>query len=310
MSIKGKDILTLTDLTKEDIDYILKQAERCEKVIESGKSDLLKGKILATLFFEPSTRTRLSFESAMLRLGGSVIGFSDTAGTSVKKGENLADTIRTVEQYCDVIAMRHPVEGSAKHAADVSKVPILNGGDGPHAHPTQTLLDLYTMIREKGKIKGLKVAITGDLKYGRTAHSLSAALAMLGADMVFASPKELKMPRDFTISLKHKFEVEIEEKESLSDVVGDVDVLYVTRIQKERFPAPEEYERVKSEHKVDIELLEKAKEGMIVMHPLPRVYEIDSEVDNTKFARYFQQAYYGVPVRMALLAGVLGVEVK
>lgn len=309
MSLKGRDIISLTELSKDDIEYILGQAGKCEEILKAGGSDLLRGKILAVLFFEPSTRTRLSFESAMHRLGGSVLGFSEEGGTSVKKGENLADTIRTVEQYCDVIAMRHPIEGSAKFAAEVSSVPIINGGDGAHAHPTQTLLDLYTIQSEKGKLKGLKVALTGDLKYSRTVHSLSYALAMLGVDMVFASPEELKMPKDFTSMLK-SFGVDIEEKTELKDVVSDSDVLYVTRIQGERFPDPDEYERMKGAYKVDNELLKGAKKDMIVMHPLPRVYEIESEVDATPNARYFKQAYYGVPVRMALLANVLGVEVK
>ena len=309
MSLKGRDIISLTELSKDDIEYILGQAGKCEEILKAGGSDLLRGKILAVLFFEPSTRTRLSFESAMHRLGGSVLGFSEEGGTSVKKGENLADTIRTVEQYCDVIAMRHPIEGSAKFAAEVSSVPIINGGDGAHAHPTQTLLDLYTIQSEKGKLKGLKVALTGDLKYSRTVHSLSYALAMLGVDMVFASPEELKMPKDFTSMLK-SFGVDIEEKTELKDVVSDSDVLYVTRIQGERFPDPDEYERMKGAYKVDNELLKGAKKDLIVMHPLPRVYEIESEVDATPNARYFKQAYYGVPVRMALLANVLGVEVK
>ena len=307
MDLKGRDIISPTELTKEEIEYILEQAGKADEILKKGGSKHLDGKVLATLFYEPSTRTRLSFESAMLRLGGSVIGFSGTGGTSVKKGENLADTIRTVERYCDAIAMRHPVEGSAKLAAEVASVPILNGGDGAHAHPTQTLLDLYTIKKEKG-LKGIKVALTGDLKYGRTIHSLSYALGVFGIDMVFVSPKELELPRDFTTRLKSKFGVKIEQKNDLSEVVGDVDVLYVTRIQKERFPDPAEYNKVKDAHKVDLELLKKAKKGMIVMHPLPRVTEIASEVDNTEYAKYFEQAYNGVPTRMALIANVLGVK--
>jgi aspartate carbamoyltransferase catalytic subunit len=279
-----------------------------QDLLDQGKADLLKGKVLATLFFEPSTRTRLSFESAMNRLGGGVIGFSEATNTSVKKGETLADTIRTVDQYCDVIAMRHPIEGSAQLAADFSEAPIINGGDGAHAHPTQTLLDLYTIKKEKGKIEGLKVALTGDLKYSRTAHSLSYALALMGADMVFASPEGLQMTKDFTSTLKRDFGVNIEEKTRLDDVVGDVDILYVTRIQRERFPAPEEYEKVKGVFKVDLELLKKAKKDLRIMHPLPRVDEIAPEVDATDHAIYFQQTYNGVPTRMALIAGVLGVE--
>jgi aspartate carbamoyltransferase catalytic subunit len=204
--------------------------------------------------------------------------------------------------------MRHPIEGSAQLAADFSEAPIINGGDGAHAHPTQTLLDLYTIKKEKGKIEGLKVALTGDLKYSRTAHSLSYALALMGADMVFASPEGLQMTKDFTSTLKRDFGVNIEEKTRLDDVVGDVDILYVTRIQRERFPAPEEYEKVKGVFKVDLELLKKAKKDLRIMHPLPRVDEIAPEVDATDHAIYFQQTYNGVPTRMALIAGVLGVE--
>jgi len=308
MELKGRDIITTNSLSKADIEQILSNAEKMQEILEKGGSDLLKGKVLATLFFEPSTRTRLSFESAMHRLGGSVIGFSGQEGTSVKKGETLADTIRTVDQYCDVIAMRHPVEGAAELAAEFASVPVINGGDGAHTHPTQTLLDLYTIKKEKGKIKGLKIALSGDIKYSRTAHSLAYALAMFGVDMVFVSPPELRMTKDFKSELKRDFDVNIEEKEKLAEVVGDVDVLYVTRIQRERFPAPEEYEKVKGAYKIDKELLKKAKKGMIIMHPLPRVDEILPEVDSTEHALYFKQAYYGIPVRMALLAGVLGVE--
>ena len=308
MDLKGRDIITLDELTDSEIDYILKKAEKHEKTLEKGGSDDLHGKLLATLFFEPSTRTRLSFESAMMRLGGRTLGFAEIKSSSVVKGENLVDTIRTVEAYCDVIVMRHPVEGSAKLAADVSSVPIINGGDGAHSHPTQTLLDLYTIKREKGKLEGLKVALTGDLKYGRTAHSLSHALARFGADMVFASPEQLKMPKDFTSHLKNKYGVSVEQKTSLKEVISDVDVLYVTRIQKERFPDPEEYEKVKGAYKVDLDLLKGAKKDLTVMHPLPRVYEIAPEVDATPHAKYFKQAYYGIPVRMALLAEVVGVN--
>jgi aspartate carbamoyltransferase catalytic subunit len=308
MTLKGRDIITINSLSKGDIEEILSTAGKMQTILEKGGSDILKGKILATLFFEPSTRTRLSFESAMQRLGGSVIGFSEATNTSVKKGETLADTIRTVDQYCDIIAMRHPVEGSAQLAADFAAVPIINGGDGSHTHPTQTLLDLYTIKKEKGKIKDMKIALTGDLKYSRTAHSLSYALAMFGADIVYATPEELKMPEDFTLSLEKDFGINIEHKKKLEDVVSDADVMYVTRIQRERFPLPEEYEKVKDIYKVDKKLLEKGKKDLLVMHPLPRVNEITPEVDMTNHAIYFKQAFYGVPTRMAILASVLGVK--
>jgi len=307
VNLKGKDIISLTDLNKAEIEYILKRSSEFDKILQTnGGTDLLKGKILATLFYEPSTRTRLSFESAMLRLGGSVLGFSGKEATSVSKGENLADTIRTVESYCDVIVMRHGVEGSAALAAKMSSVPILNGGDGAHSHPTQTMLDLYTMKQAKGKISGLKVALTGDLKYGRTVHTLAQALAMYGVDMVFVSPPGLSMPKDITSDLKKNYGINVQEKTKLEDVVGKVDVLYTTRIQKERFPDESEYEKVKGVYMIDNELLSKAKKGLVVMHPLPRINEIASEVDHTDHAIYFRQAFNGVPVRMALLASVLG----
>ncbi len=306
VNLKNRDIISLSGLKKSEIDYILKRASKFEKVEKKGGSKLLDGKILGTIFYEPSTRTRLSFTSAMHRLGGSVLGFSGTEATSVKKGENLADTIRTVESYCDAIAMRHPVEGSAKLAGQVSEVPILNGGDGSHSHPTQTLLDLYTIKQAKGKLKDLKIALSGDLKYGRTAHSLAKALAMFGSDMVFASPDGLEMPKDITSNLKKEYGVNVEHKHDLKKVTQDVDILYVTRIQKERFADPEEYEKVKGAYRIDLELLEKAKKDLKIMHPLPRVNEIASEVDKTDYALYFKQAYNGVPIRMALLASVLG----
>ncbi len=306
-SLKGKDIITISELTKEEIDYLLERAETFEKLLKKeGSTDLLKGKILATIFYEPSTRTRLSFESAMARLGGSVLGFGGKEATSVSKGENLADTVRTVENYADIIVLRHSDEGAAKLAAQVARVPVINGGDGSHAHPTQTILDLYTIKKEVGKIKGVKVALVGDLKYGRTAHTLAYALAMYGAEMVFVSPEGLKMPRDFTTELEHKFGIKVREYTKIEDVAKNVDVLYVTRIQKERFPDPAEYERVKEAYKIDMKAIENCKKDLIIMHPLPRVYEIDPELDNTKYAKYFTQAYYGVPVRMAIIASVLG----
>ncbi|HIK00356.1 TPA: aspartate carbamoyltransferase [archaeon] len=307
VNLKGKDIISLRELKKDEIEYLLSRAADFEKILQKeGYTNILEGKILATLFYEPSTRTRLSFVTAMHRLGGNVIGFSGPEGTSAVKGENLSDTIRTIDNYADVIAIRHPEEGSAKLAAQLSTRPIINCGDGSHAHPTQTLLDLYTIRKEKGKINGQKVALVGDLKYGRTAHTLAYALALFGADMIFVSPESLSMPKDVTTELKDKFEIEIKEYTKLENIVKDADVLYITRIQKERFPDPGEYEKVKGAYKIDLNVLENAKKDLIVLHPLPRVYEIDPELDNTKFAKYFKQAYYGIPVRMAILASVLG----
>lgn len=303
MEFKNRDILSLKDFSREEVDYVLSVARSMEPLAKSG-SDLLRGKILATLFFEASTRTRLSFESAMLRLGGSSIGFAEAEIASVRKGENLADTMRTVESYADVIVVRHPLEGAARLAAEFAKAPVINGGSGAEEHPTQALLDLYTIVKEKGKIDGLNVAMVGDLRYGRTVHSLAYALSMYDVKLFFVSPDMLHMRREVLETIKGK--VRVVEKNSLEDVASDVDVLYVTRIQKERFPDAAEYAKVKGSYRVDLKLLEKARNGLIVLHPLPRIDEIAPEVDGTKYARYFGQVWNGVVVRMALLGLVLG----
>ena len=306
MNFKGRDIVSIKDLTDEEILHILDIADSMVPIAQGRKkSNLLEGKIMASLFFEPSTRTRLSFEAAMKRLGGNVIGFAQPGTTSLQKGESLADTIRTAESYCDVIVMRHPKEGSARMAAEFASVPIINGGDGAGHHPTQCLLDLFTIKKEKGDIGKNKVALLGDLKYGRTVHSLAYALAMFETEMVFIAPEQLQMPPEVVeeceaMGAKISFETDLEK------AIEDIDVLYVTRIQKERFPDPEEYNKVVGIYKIDNKLLERAKDDMIIMHPLPRVYEIDPQVDKTKYALYFSQAFNGVPVRMALLALVLG----
>jgi aspartate carbamoyltransferase catalytic subunit len=304
MDFKGKDIISIRDFGKGEIEHILKVSEEMEKNANK-KLDLLTGKILACLFFEPSTRTRLSFETAMERLGGDAIGFSESKVASVAKGESLVDTIKTVEKYCDVITIRHPNEGSARLAAEVSEKPVINAGDGSNQHPTQTLLDLYTIKREKGKLD-VDVALIGDLKYGRTVHSLAYALAMFGSKMSFVSPTTLEMPREVISDLK-KFNVAITETNNLGDVLARTDVLYVTRIQKERFPDLEEYEKIKGAYKITLESLEDAKEDLIILHPLPRVDEISIDVDKTSYARYFTQVSYGVPVRMAILGLITGV---
>ena len=265
---------------------------------------MLKGKILATLFFEPSTRTRLSFEAAMLKLGGSTIGFADAEIASVRKGENLADTIRTVENYANVIALRHPLEGAAKLAAEFSKVPILNGGTGAEEHPTQALMDLYTIKKEKGKIDGLKIALLGDLRYGRTVHSLAYALSLYDIELYLISPESLRMRREVIRAVKNR--ISIFEDKSLEKIIPQIDVLYVTRIQKERFPDPAEYVKVKGIYRISLETLRNARKDLILLHPLPRLDEIAPEVDNKPQARYFQQVWNGIVVRMALLALVLG----
>ena len=301
---KGRDIVSIKELSKEEMDIIFEVAREMLPIARGErKSDLLDGKILATLFFEPSTRTRLSFESAMHRLGGSVIGFSNPSATSISKGETLADTVRVMDSYSDVIVIRHPYEGSARLAAEFASNPVINAGDGAGQHPTQTLLDLFTIHQEFGELEGLNVALIGDLKYGRTVHSLAYALSYLGANIYLVSPELLRMPSHIIRELKEK----PVETDKIEDVIEDADVLYVTRIQKERFPDPTEYKKVAGSYRITSELLNKAKEKAIVMHPLPRVDEIEPDVDYTKHARYFQQAFNGVPVRMALLALVLGV---
>jgi aspartate carbamoyltransferase catalytic subunit len=306
MNFKHRDIISIKDFSKEEIDYILDYAKRMIPYAKAEKhTTLLKQQILATLFFEPSTRTRLSFESAMQRLGGSVIGFADPTGTSQKKGESLADTIRMADSYSDAIVIRHPQEGAARLAAEFSDVPILNAGDGAGQHPTQCLLDLFTILTEKKKIKGNNVVLLGDLKYGRTVHSLAYALSLFQANLTFVSPDTLKMPKEVIHECK-EFGVEPVSTSNLEKAIKEADVLYATRIQRERFPDAEEYNRVVGSYKVDNVLLQQAKEDLIVMHPLPRVVEIEPEVDTTKHAVYFTQAFNGLPVRMALLSLILG----
>jgi len=303
LEFEGRDIISVKDFSRDEIDYVLKIAQAMEPIATQG-SDMLKGKILATLFFEPSTRTRLSFEAAMHKLGGSTIGFAEAEIASVKKGENLADTVRTVENYADVIAVRHPLEGAARLAAEFAKVPIINGGSGAEEHPTQALLDLYTIMKEKGKIDGLKIALLGDLRYGRTVHSLAYAFSLYNIELYLISPESLKMRREVLQTIKEK--IPVTERTSLEKIVPLVDVLYVTRIQKERFPDPAEYIKVKGSHKIDMTTLSDAKKDLIILHPLPRVDEIAAEVDNTPYARYFQQVWNGIVMRMALLALILG----
>jgi len=303
MEFQGRDIISIEDFSRQEINYILDVSKSMEPLASKG-SDMLKGKILATLFFEPSTRTRLSFEAAMLKLGGSNIGFADAEVTSVKKGESLADTIRTVENYADVIALRHSLEGAAKLAAEFSKVPIINGGTGAEEHPTQAFTDLYTMRREKGSIDGLKVALVGDLRYGRTVHSLAYALAMYKIELFLVSPETLRMRKDVLQTIKNK--ISVTEDGKLEDIMPQIDVLYVTRIQKERFPDATEYTKVKGAYKIESRTLKNAKKDMIILHPLPRLDEIAPEVDVTPQARYFKQVWNGIVVRMALLALVLG----
>jgi aspartate carbamoyltransferase catalytic subunit len=303
LTFKGRDIVSIEDFSREEINYILNISHSMEPLAAKG-SDMLKGKILANLFFEPSTRTRLSFEAAMLKLGGSTIGFAEAEIASVRKGENLADTIRTVENYADIIALRHPLEGAAKLAAEFSKIPILNAGSGAEEHPTQALMDLYTLQKEKGKIDGLKIALVGDLRYGRTVHSLAYALSLYNIELYMISPESLRMRHEVIRAIRNK--ISIIEDTNLEGIMPQIDVLYVTRIQKERFPDLAEYAKVKGIYKIDLKTLKSAKKDLIILHPLPRVDEIATEVDSTPQARYFQQVWNGIVVRMALLALVLG----
>jgi aspartate carbamoyltransferase catalytic subunit len=302
MNFKGRDIISIRDFSKEELLYVLKIAKRMDK---APSQNLLKGKILATLFFEPSTRTRLSFETSMQRLGGSVIGFAEPGVSSVKKGETLWDTIKTVNEYADVIVQRHPIEGAARLAAESADIPVINAGDGANQHPTQTLLDLYTIQKNKGKLDGLTIGFVGDLKYGRTVHSLAVALTHFKATMYFISPEALKMPQSYLDELDEK-KIKYFETESLTNVAKNIDVLYVTRIQKERFPDPMEYEKYKNVYQLDKSTLKHCKKDVKIMHPLPRVGEINPDMDETPNAIYFQQAGNGIPVRKALLALVLG----
>ena len=309
MDFYDKDLVSIRDLTKDQIEYIL---DLSKKMVPYARGEKVKraldGKILGNLFFEPSTRAKLSFESAAYRLGCDVIDVSEMSMTSIAKGETLADTIRMVDAYCDVIVLRHPFEGAARLAADVSENPVINAGDGAGSHPTQMLLDLFTMREAKDSLDGLNVTMVGDLKYGRTVHTLAQALTNFGVKLTLVAPESLQMPQDIVDRLKRNGCVP-RKTSVLEDVIGDADVLYVTRIQRERFPDPAEYQKVAGTYRIDNAMLRNAKDDMIVMHPLPRVNEIATEVDSTPHARYFQQAFNGVPVRMAILCAILGGDI-
>ncbi len=299
-----KDLVSVEDLSKDEIIHILEKAKEIEDNFSSVVSSKpLDGKVMASLFFEPSTRTRLSFETAMKRLGGGVIGFSGTEGTSVKKGETLADTIRVVDGYADVIVIRHPYEGAATLVAELAENPVINAGDGASRHPTQTLLDLYTIWKEFGSFNK-KIGLAGDLRYGRTVHSLALALSRFGTELYFISPESLRMPEHIIRDIKQR--TRFKEFSSLEGILPELDVLYMTRIQKERFPDPTEYAKIKGVYRLDERLVKTMKDDAIVMHPLPRVDEISPEVDRYPQARYFQQSKNGVYTRMAILCWALG----
>lgn len=308
-SLKGKDIIRADQFAPEEINLIMDTAARFESVLRAnGRLTNMAGKVLATLFYEPSTRTRLSFETAMLRLGGQVLSVAEAkTSSSAAKGETLFDTGKMIEGYADVAVIRHPVTGSAQELAEGAAIPVINGGDGAGQHPTQALLDLYTIRKERGGVEGLTITLAGDLKNGRTVHSLAQLLTNFGVRFNFVAPDALAMPTEITVGLRGRG-IEVHETPDLAEAVAASDVLYMTRIQKERFTDPAEYERLRGAYVVDAALVGQAKPGMIIMHPLPRVDEIKREVDDTPGAAYFRQAANGVPVRMALLALTTGRE--
>jgi len=304
-----KGLITMDDLTNDDIHSLLADAERLLPVARGETYlPLLQGKILGNLFFEPSTRTRMSFETAMKRLGGDVINLGDVKTSSVVKGETLFDTIQMVDGYTDIIAMRHPRQGAARYAQDAARVPILNGGDGAGHHPTQTMLDLFTIQQSHGTLEGLTVILAGDLRYGRTVHSLSHALVRFGCRLIFASPELLRMPAEIVEDLR-EHGADVTETEDLLGNINQADVVYMTRIQKERFADEDEYAKVAGAYKLHARDLDNTKSEMIILHPLPRVDEIHPSVDSTRHARYFEQAFNGVVARMALLCRLLNIEV-
>ena len=305
-----RNLIDIKDFTKEEIINLIKVAN---DIIDNRDkySKLCDGKILATLFFEPSTRTRLSFESAMLRLGGKVLGFSEASSSSTAKGETLADTITVVSSYCDIIAMRHPKEGAPLVACNHSRVPVINAGDGGHNHPTQTLTDLLTISREKGKLDDLTIGLCGDLKFGRTIHSLIAAMSRhKNIKFILISPEELKLPEYVKQEVLDKNNIEYIETNDMEEYMKDLDVLYMTRVQKERFFNEADYLRLKDYYILDNDKLKTAKKDLTILHPLPRVNEIATEVDDDERAKYFEQAANGVFIRMALILKLLGIEVK
>ena len=295
-----KNIISIKDFERDDIEYIINEASKLENIAKSKEiSEELKGKILGLMFFYFFSRTRMSFETAMKRFNGECIGFENSGSSSVSKGESIADTAKMFEGYCDALVIRHELEGVSKFVSDIVDIPVINAGDGAGQHPTQTLLDLYTIKKEIGSIDNLKIALIGDLKFGRTVHSLSNALCLFDNVKIYlVSPKELKMPQEILIDL-NKTKVEYEEVENIESIIDDVDVLYVTRIQKERFADVDDYEKIKGAYIINKKMLE--GKDAIVMHPLPRIDEIDGDVDNTKYNKYFTQAANAVPVRMAIL---------
>lgn len=298
----NKSLISIQDFSKEEILHILETAREFEK---NRTQNILEGKVIACIFFEPSTRTRLSFETAVNRLGAKVIGFSDASNTSVSKGETLKDTIKMVSNYVDMIIMRHPLEGSSRYASEISSVPVVNAGDGANQHPSQTLLDLYSIMQTQGRLEGLDINMVGDLKYGRTTHSLLQAMSHFDPEFVFTSPGELRMPVEYKDFLQKKG-IKYTETASLEEHLNDCDILYMTRVQQERFTDPMEYEKVKNFYRLEASMLKNVRPNMKILHPLPRVCEIDQDVDDTPHAYYFKQAENGLYVRMAIISYLLG----
>jgi len=328
VALEGRDLVSIFDLSDREIEGIFELADEMSQYTR-GRLPLASGRVMSTLFYEPSTRTRLSFETAMVRLGGDVISVADASASSVAKGETVADTVRIVESYADLIVIRNPLEGSARVAADYAAVPVVNAGDGSHEHPTQTLLDLYTIRRQKGRLRDVSVALVGDLRHGRTVHSLAFGLARFGAKVTCVAPPGLEMPAHLLARLRNEFKCEPSQYHSLAEIVTNqeamkrrpgrqralaaevlslFDAVYVTRVQKERFDSAEAYEAARSSYAINEEMIKRARPDALVMHPLPRVDELAYGVDQDPRAVYFRQAAYGVPVRMALVAALLGLR--
>ena len=297
------DIISIRDFNREKLETVFSATDKILQMNPNERRELARGKTLGYLFFEPSTRTRLSFQAAMASLGGTSIGISDASSSSTKKGESLGDTVRIMSLYSDVLVLRHPLDGSSRFAAEISPKPLINGGSGTEEHPTQAIQDLFTIKKEKKKIDGLKIGIVGDLKYGRTVYSLLYALGNYKVDVHLISPESLKVRSDSTYEIKKR--LSYKESTHLEENIDEFDVLYVTRIQKERFPDEEEYVKVRGSYKIGLDLLKKMKDDSIILHPLPRLDEISTDVDKTKHAKYFEQAQYGKDTRAALLTLIL-----
>ena len=298
-----KNIISVRDLDKQKLELIFDATDKIINMSQDKRREIARGKTLGYLFFEPSTRTRLSFESAIALLGGTSLGIADATSSSIHKGETLGDTVKVISSYCDVLVLRHSLDGSSRFAAEISNKPVINAGSGTEEHPTQTIQDLFTIKKEKKKIDGLKIGITGDLKYGRTVYSLLYGLRNYDVDLHLISPESLRIRSDSTYDIKK--ELSYTESSNIDEYIEDLDVLYVTRIQKERFPDEEEYAKVKGSYVIGSDMVKKMKDDAIILHPLPRIDEISADVDNTKHAKYFEQVEYGKYTRAALLGLIL-----